>query len=77
MDPASRPLTMLPREIVAMQVMARKMVAKVSTGPNLSATAASWGAAKIRTMVENSPPKVEATSENPRAREASPRTAIG
>ncbi len=65
--PASSPLTMLPRETAAMQVSARQIRAKVSTGPKLSATAASCGAASTSTTMENSPPAREDSVAQPSA----------
>ena len=54
-----------------------RVSAKYSWGRNLSAIAASSGAAKMNTTRLNTPPITLATAAMPSARPASPRCAIG
>ncbi len=75
--PANSPLSMLVREMLAMQVRPRRIRAKVSMGPKRKANAASWGARSMSTMQESTPPMMEAMVAQPSARSASPRRLMG
>jgi len=75
--PDSRPFSIDPRDTWAMQMRAKTPSAKYSTVVKFSEKAASWGAARMRTITEKRPPMSEAVVAQPRARLASPRAAIG
>ena len=76
-EPARSPFTGEPWDSDAMIVMPNTATAVSSTGPNMTATCPSKGATVNSTTLLIRPPTKDAKSEIPKARPASPRSAMG